>query len=435
MGVAPNQSIDVTTRPSAVQTKRSGRQTVDFAGLLRRLSMTTLPQGRSGASADGMRATAADLARSRAVSLSAADNAISGLLLRWQQSFAQTQEAAVVRTENGVRPTIISGTRAAETGNKPAQSAVPASTSALSLDQYPHPLADNGRGVHWIPTLRSSPEVVDRFVGEAKDMRMKWVTFLNDGANIGDNDYLVKKLTQAGIEPVMRIYTTKVGSIDQDVTSMVRHYKDLGVRYFQIFNEPNLKLENGGQDPDVNRYLDAWIPLAKQVVAGGGLPGLGALSPGGNYDDVKFLDQALQGITARGEGGVLDRAWLSMHNYMLNHPLDYAKDSNGFLKFKTYDAVVRQRLGRSLPIIGTEGGLYPGEHQDKTMPAVTEEDQIQRIVGAYKYMGKREPYNFAYTYWVLANEEGGGHDPAWSAQALFKPGSTSPLVEKLKGLA
>ena len=44
------------------------------------------------------------------------------------------------------------------------------------------------------------------------------------------------------------------------------------------------------------------------------------------------------------------------------------------------------------------------------------------------------PYNFAYTYWVIANQEGGGHDEDFEQQALFQPGYVSPIVGRLKDL-
>ena len=127
--------------------------------------------------------------------------------------------------------------------------------------------------------MSQSPDVVDHFVNEAVNMGMKWVVFLNEGANIGANDYLVHQLTQAKLEPVMRVYTPGLTPIGGDLESMVHHYSDLGVRYFQLYNEPNLMVETNGQYPDADRYLDLWLPAAQQVVAGGGLPGIGALSP------------------------------------------------------------------------------------------------------------------------------------------------------------
>jgi hypothetical protein len=307
----------------------------------------------------------------------------------------------------------------------PITAPTPATLSGvLPIGSFPKPPGDNGRGIHWIPTTSQSPETVDRFVRAAKEMRIKWVTFLNDHASIGANDYLVQQLKANGMEPVMRVYTSGLEPVNGDLGAMVRHYKALGVNYFQLYNEPNHVVENGGRFPDVNRYLDLWIPAAKAVLENGGLPGFGALGPGGEYNDVDFLNQSLDGLRARGEIGLLDRAWLAIHNYMGDAPLE---DTRAFSRFKVYAEVLQRQLGRLLPMIGTEGGTFPHHADD-------EPRRIAAVTSAYRYMANREPYNFAYSYWVIANSAGGGHDPAWEWQALFRPDGASPLVEALRNL-
>ncbi len=304
---------------------------------------------------------------------------------------------------------------------------------SMTIEEYPRPHLDNGRGMHWIPTLKSDKQTVDRFVQEMVDMKIKWAVFLNDNTQIGDNDYLVKQLVANGIKPIMRIYTHQGNPIQGDIGALVRHYKSLGVDYYQLYNEPNLKIENGGMVPNVDRYLDLWIPAAKAVIDAGGLPGFGSLAPAGDYDDIQFLKESLDGLKARNQISLLDRGWISLHNYTLNRPLDHTADSNGFLKFKWYDDIVRQKLGRSLPIIGTEGGSHIGSHNDKSLPPTTAEDQLQMVVGAYDYMKNAENYFFANTYWIIANKAGGGTDPEFEWQALFQQnGYVSPVVEALK---
>ena len=76
----------------------------------------------------------------------------------------------------------------------PRPAASTSTSTPMALGQYPHPDGDNGRGMHWIPATKQSTAVVDRFVAEAQRMGVKWVTFLNDGASVGQNDYLVSKL-------------------------------------------------------------------------------------------------------------------------------------------------------------------------------------------------------------------------------------------------
>lgn len=290
----------------------------------------------------------------------------------------------------------------------------------MALSDYPRPAGDNGRGIHWIPTVSQAPEVVDQYVNEAIAMGMKWVVFLNEGARIGDNDYLVKKLTQAGIEPVMRIYTPGVVPVEGDLKKAVEHYTKLGVHYVQLYNEPNLRVETNGQPADVDTYLDLWTAAAKEVIAGGGLPGFGALSPQGEMDDRAFLKQALQGLKDRGQENLLNQGWLAMHNYTGPRPLD---DPDGFKRFTQYNDVINQVLGRSIPIVGTEGGTH-------VTSAVSEEQQINMVTGAYNYMRHREPYNFAYTYWIIAN----GHDSAWDEHAIFRPDGPTALAQALKSM-
>ena len=287
----------------------------------------------------------------------------------------------------------------------------------MSLAQYPRPIGDNGRGIHWIPTLSQSPDVVDRYVSQASAMGMKWVVFLNDGDNIGANDYLVRKLTEAGIEPVMRIYTSGITPINGDIKSMVKHYKSMGVDYFQVYNEPNLRVETGGKPADVDEYVRLWSDVAKDVIEGGGLPGFGALSPQGEMDDREFLRQSLQKLIDSGHGNLLNKGWLAMHNYTGPRALS---DPDGFLRFKQYEDIIQQVLGRPLPIVGTEGGTH-------VSPLVSPKQQIQMVTGAYQYMAHREDYNFAYTYWIIAN----GHDPAWNEHALFRNDAPTPLAQAL----
>jgi hypothetical protein len=307
---------------------------------------------------------------------------------------------------------------------------------ALALNAYPHPNGDNGRGLHWVPTTKQDKSTVDRFVAEAQRMGVKWVTFLNDGASIGANDYLVSKLAGAGIEPVMRLYSPTLEPLQGDIEGMVRHYTALGVHYFQPFNEPNLICENPDGKVSVDRYLNAWIPAAKAIVRGGGLPGFGSMAPGGDFDDQQFLTAALAGLKARGDTGVLDKAWLSMHNYTWNHPIEDRGDGDGFFKFRAYHSIVQRALGRDLPIIGTEGGTFVGEQEDLKMAAVTPGMAADWTSQAFTYMrDKREPWMFASSVWTIADLAAGGSDPRFEAQALFRAdGSQNAIVSALQAL-
>ncbi len=285
----------------------------------------------------------------------------------------------------------------------------------IPLEAFPRPVDDNGWGMHWIPTYKQEPAVVDRFVDQLVRMHIKWVVFLNDNANIGDNDYLVDRLVQAGIMPVMRVYRSNVLPYDGDLGRMVAHYRAKGVYYFQLYNEPNVNMENTQGFANPNAYAVAWASAARDVIRNGGLPGLGALSPGGAFDHYDFLARTIQALEWNGDLWLLNRAWLSVHNYHGTRALD---DPNGFLLFRNYDEIIRNRLGRSMPMIGTEGGSYSSNLQTEK----------ELLTYQYSYMRDAEPYFFAFTYWVLANKEGGSWDGNWEHQTLFRDGFIHPLV-------
>ena len=308
----------------------------------------------------------------------------------------------------------------------------------MALADYPRPPHDNGRGIHWIPTGGQDPAVVDRFVAACQHMHLHWVTFLADpGEPSPAGDQLVTKLRAAGIEPVMRYYTPPGHPLDPAATAATTaHYVALGCHYFQPYNEPNLNAEVApGDHPDPERFAAAWIPAAEAIARGGGLPAVTPMAPGGDYDDMRFLDGFFDALARRGKLDLLDHAWMSLHNYTFNHPLDYHEDGNGFRKYEDLDALVRRHLGRSLPVIGTEGGTLVGAHDDERFPAVDATSQSAMTVEAYRRMADAPPYFFAYSPWILANAAGGGQDRAFEGAAWFKAdGSHLPVADAVAAM-
>ena len=359
--------------------------------------------------------------------------------------------------------------------------------SLNNLAQYPRPAGDNGRGLHYTPTLfPQQPEVVDRFVSELLAMNIKWVKLMQGDVPKIEHQYLVEQLVAHRIEPILRVYQP-YNDPYQNLSGLVSAGVPLGVHYYELYNEPNIAgLPGGWKDGEtisVERLLDVWIAAAEQVREAGGYPGLPSLAVGGNYDDMRFLRDFLDGLKARQRTDLLDRAWLPLHNYFLNHPLDYPSDpvnlksvpldqmdiqarhltpeqvqainqaranarqpggyyvgdtintdSNGFRKFEAYAQIMFERLGYYLPIIGTEGGAIAGEQQDPRYPPVTDEDVTSLTLRAYQAMtDQAPPYFFAFTPWLMSNSSGGNWDPAWEQAAWYKlDGTVLPVVTALK---
>jgi hypothetical protein len=315
--------------------------------------------------------------------------------------------------------------------------AIPADRLAIDPAAYPQPAHSNGRGIHWIPTTWQAPQLVDTFVAEAQAMGMRWVVFLNGLADyeLTANDYLVQRLVERGMEPVLRIESPVQRLDGGRVAALVAHYHPLGVHYYQIFNEPNLDREwgeAGAHSPE--RFADLWAEAATSVLHNGGLPGLAALSPGGDVSDYEYLERTLARLVTAGRYDLLNRAWLSVHNYTGGTPASFVVDETGFGRYRRYARICQRVLGAVLPMIGTEGGPAPADGAWQAQ--ITPEQEARWIGQAFDYMAtRREAYFLAYSPWLIANFAGGGHDARWEAAAWFQLGGPRPVVAALGGTA
>jgi hypothetical protein len=359
------------------------------------------------------------------------------------------------------------------------------------LAAYPRPPGDNGRGIHWTPTNQPQPpEVVDYFVAEIKAMNIKWVKLLQDDKPEVTHAYLIEQLVANDIEPVLRVYKP-LNEPYQYLPELVSRAGAMGVHYFELYNEPNLAgLAGGwpeGEAISVGRMVELWLEAAREVHAAGGRPSLPPLAGGGSVDDVVFLRQFLEEVKARGQADLLLGAWIPVHNYFLNHPLDYPEDtvnlgdrplteaeieargltpeqveainharsiaklpraeggfwvsnsiegdSNAFAKFEAYATVFYNRFGYYLPLIGTEGGAIGGSAEDPRYPPLREEDVTTLTLAAYHFMLDQAPsYFFAHTSWLLANQAGGHLDERFENAAWYKDreGTTLEVVKALQ---
>jgi hypothetical protein len=289
----------------------------------------------------------------------------------------------------------------------------------LPLSSFPRPTNDNGRGLHWFPTTYQTRAVVDRFVPELLTMQVRWLVVLQgmDDWNMIANDYLIDQLLKAGIMPIVRI-DRQVGEMNwARLGWIVARYRERGVRYFQIFNEPNAPEEwntGGGCTPE--RFVAYWIQAADVVAANGGYPGFAPMSPQGDDSDLVFFQAALEELKRLKRFDLANLMWVSVHNYGgfdPGHPTD-----DGFFRYRAYDTIVRKVFGASLPLIITEGG--PGDA----------EALANMIAPMYQFVTtNREPYLLAFAPWLIGNAVGGGHDSRWEPAAWFT-GTLSQMRER-----
>jgi hypothetical protein len=363
----------------------------------------------------------------------------------------------------------------------------------LPLSAYPRPPADNGTGIHWAPTIFAQPpEMVERLLQEVVAMDMRWLKLMQGDEPKLEHEYLLRRLRELGIMPVLRIYLP-CNQQYQHLRAIAAAGTAAGVYYYELYNEPNLSGPAGGwchgEPISVPQMVSLWVDAAQQVIEAGGYPGLPALAPGGDYEDTRFLRAFLQELRRRGQMNLLYRAWLPLHNYFLNHPFNYPyddvnlrstplteaeiaerglspelaaeinhyrkiarrpreeggfyvgstvyEDSNGFYKFMAYARILEEECGFVIPMITTEGGAILGTREDPRYPPVDEKDLVERTLQAFSYMSSEAPpYYFAFMPWLLANRAGNSLNSAWEGAAWIKEdGTTLPVVAALKARA
>ncbi len=344
----------------------------------------------------------------------------------------------------------------------------------MRLEDFPRPKDDNGRGVHWSARLYHprGPEL-DFWIAELQAMKIKWVKVLDDSG--GSSLELCQRLLAADIMPIVRLYREApnpghIGGREEDTLSRLIA---AGVRYFETNNEPDLPAEwKGGYLPEnwLDIVVDNFIYDADRIIAMGGLPALPAMSPGKKHD-------ALALVVRKGRGDLFEKgAWIAIHNYTLNHPLDYPYDDVNVhgkpLTQEEYDAALREEvvpespsfawdnqpielinqwraadknpdaslekdpscflayilaneaavslLGFPVPVISTEAGPVVNWRDDRRYPRVSPRLHRDWLVRIFQFMQEQAPpWYFAVCPWLLASYRMGDFNPTWEQMSWY----------------
>lgn len=195
---------------------------------------------------------------------------------------------------------------------------------AMSIPDFPRPPEDNGRGVHWtVNVYPPDPATMQRWIAELVALQIKWLKLLDDSG--GSSEPLVRALIDNGIMPVVRIYRERPnpGHLDGRGQLAVRKLIAAGARYFETNNEPDLAAEWEDNHRPANWLeivVDNFIWDADFIINEGGLPAFPAMGPGSK-------DNGFERVVRKGRKDLFERgAWAAIHNYTLNHPLDYPSD-------------------------------------------------------------------------------------------------------------
>ncbi len=312
---------------------------------------------------------------------------------------------------------------------------------ALSLMQYPRPPADTGWGFHDSAGTQARPDRPADFARYLRqDLGITWFKALVSGTNKVD---LARTFAEQGIEVIARFYSYRPHPHFVVSPDEVRAYVQAGVHYFEWGNEPNLTIEwdlaSWNEGARVDKICEQFLRNAEAIRKGGGIPLFPALAPGGEYPHHDFYRTAFEWLKIKGKLSSLDDAALAIHNRPLNHPIAYT-DASGcyFQDYEWIDNLVRQYVGRSLPLLGTEAGYEPGDRSDATFPPIDltrhaeYNVEILRCFGPYGSRRWRDAL-FCVCMWLV---EPFGHrdfrECAWHKNPVWAQGGNLPAVAALR---
>lgn len=372
----------------------------------------------------------------------------------------------------------------------------------MKLSDFPRPPDDTRIGIHWSPGVADAigiGPIRDYWIPLLKEMGIKWVKLLHRGSF-----KVAEELLANGIMPIVRLYrrapnstnpSPGEGTLGQEEIAALETLVSIGVRYFEFNNEPDSGFE--WRTPMPPDEAEAQRIVARNAIRDmetilnkGGLPGIPAVSVGKRWD-------LLGAIIAEGGADLIpEGVWWAIHNYDINHPVDYPYDAvnqdGALLTREEYEALGQeawtgphwgtrsldfinehrrtganpghtgfddptcfrgyeyfahlslQHLGYHIPLLSTENGPVVGEDNDPRYPTTTPEihrdkvlEMCRIMMGTSQQFDPAPDYYFCTAFWILGNRVLGSLSSNWEPQAWFSErwnGGKLPVVDALRAL-
>ena len=266
------------------------------------------------------------------------------------------------------------------------------------------------------------------FTGITKDTKgpsSNWVTIL-------------KECYKRNMIPIIRvagIYTgsywlkpeaTAPGDYSELAAAIKRVVEQLPLKkgvplYIEVFNEPNLTIEWSNETPNPTEYGHFLVDVSKALKSIGD-PRIkvlnGALSPGGNYNNVKFVEDMIKTVP---ESLYAFDYWAT-HPYPANHEPEY-NNHDGTAKYRDFtidsyilELEVLEKYGRKdTKVVITETGYELGNdlYKFEGKPAITEELRTDYIMRAFRDYWSKWPEIIAVCPFEMVAMNGGWERFDW----------------------
>jgi LysM repeat protein len=341
---------------------------------------------------------------------------------------------------------------------------------AMNLSDFKRPPQDNGRGIAGFPApgWKGGERGFDFWIGELQRLGIKWVRVVDDSGDsipfceklLHAGIFPIVRIVRRDLPP-NDTPEPNPGHISAREELTIKKLIDLGVYYFETNNEPDNPAEwkqhavPGNLEESAKLVALNWLFDARFIIEAGGYPGLPAVSNGSGMD-------LLGALASLGRQDImLDGGWIAVHNFGHNRPLNFpndrvnqngapltaqeydfgpltewvwwdpalgrastldeinalraarksagqvvAQDHAAFREYEYLDALAKKYVGRSIPVIATEGGYQVGRRTDLRYPRITPALHADLSVAMFEFMQRDAPdYFFASSPWLLVGNQ------------------------------
>jgi hypothetical protein len=317
-------------------------------------------------------------------------------------------------------------------------------------------------GLHYFSdTVHYRVDDLKFWITEFKKLNLGWLVLKSD-SDRAIPEFFLRSLIQENITPILEFNLPVNHSINsKELRILLQVYARWGVRYVIFYDRPNSKeswpASSWTQQDLVERFLDQYIPLARQALEEGLIPVFPPLQPGGSYWDTAFLRSCLTNLQRRKQEIILKNLVLAAYAHSNNKDLNWgmggpqhwpqtkpyitpegSQDQQGFRIYDWYQAISLAVLQKEVPIILLQSGLpaFPESiivSDDLIKKTWLNEKDILEALVSHKMLKEDVENNIepiptqilSCNFWLLADENQAQSNPFSWYQDL-KP--AAPLV-------
>lgn len=212
-----------------------------------------------------------------------------------------------------------------------------------------------GFGVHTPSDYNWVPSNLIEWCEDAKRHGISWVT---GWWNCQVQVEFAKALIDHGIEVIYRPGQNLIPS--QFIGGDYKKYRDVGVKYLQFYNEPNLFSEwRDERKASPELFAELWADRCRAIKSIGMIPVVPPLSPGGNIWHPDFFHRMMNWWKNHGMlPDLLRGCVLGIHNRPTMNPPDDTGVCS-FEGYRYYRQWMMDIMGFTLPMVAPEAGYQP----------------------------------------------------------------------------